>query len=137
MQTLKTVFKQRNSDFKKRTEYFNLLFTCIKLIIARCRQIVYWVYFDEIDLYSYLREKLDIPDLYHLNPSQEKDSQLLCNNVAENSLFPIHSEVRKGEVQILTRSQTLNISRKFKNENSALFRKLFVLLLNLMFNVFC
>ena len=78
----------------------------------------------------------DIPDLYHLNPSEGKDSQLLCNNVADIYLIPSHSEVRKGEVQILTRSQTLNISRKFKNENSALFRKLYVLLLNLMFDVF-
>ena len=78
----------------------------------------------------------DIPDLYHLNPREEKDSQLLCNNVGDISLIPSHSEVRKGEVQILTRSQTLNISRKFKNENSALFRKLYVLLLNLMFDVF-
>ena len=77
-----------------------------------------------------------IPDLYHLNPSQEKESQLLFNNVGDISLIPSHSEVRKGEVQILTRSQTLNISRKFKNENSALFRKLYVLLLNLMFDLF-
>ena len=78
----------------------------------------------------------DVPDLFHLNHYEEKDSQLLCNNSADICFIPSHSEVRKREVNILTRSHTINISGKFKIENSMLFRNFFVLLLNLMFEVF-
>ena len=52
----------------------------------------------------------NVPDLYHLSHIEERDSQLLCTNVADVSLISSHSEVRKGEVNILTRSHTLNIS---------------------------
>ena len=58
------------------------------------------------------------------------------NCSADICLIPSHSEVRKGEVNILTRSHTLNISSKFKNVNSAFFRHRYVLLLNLMLEVF-
>ena len=77
-----------------------------------------------------------ISDFYHHNVNQPQKSNILLNNVAEIKLIPNHSEVKKGELNISATSNTLNISRKFKTENSQIFRSLFILLLHLFYDTF-
>jgi len=77
-----------------------------------------------------------ISDLYHQNVNQPQKSNILLNNVAEIMLIPNHAEVKKGELNILTTSNTLEISRKFQTEHSQIFRSLFLFLLHLFYDTF-
>ena len=72
----------------------------------------------------------------HLNKDLSEKGQVMLRNVAEIILIPNHSEVKIGDLNIVAKSHTLNTSRKFKNENSELFRKLYMSLLILMFDMF-
>ena len=77
-----------------------------------------------------------ISDLYHTNASKPRNSPILCDNVGEIKLIPSHTEVKIGALNISTTSNTLKTSRKFKNENSQIFQKLYLLLLHLLYEAF-
>ena len=65
-----------------------------------------------------------ISDLYHHNANQHQKSNILLNNVSGIKLIPNHAEVKKGELNISTSSNTLDVSRKFQTEHSQIIRSL-------------
>jgi len=82
------------------------------------------------------KDKTLISDLYHFHGHQPQESKVLYNNIDGIRLIPNNAEVKIGDLNELIKSHTLKTSRKFKNENSEMFRKLYIFLLNLMFDIF-
>ena len=59
-----------------------------------------------------------------------------CKNKVEIRLLTNHARVKIKDLEVTTKIHTLKISRKFKRENSELFRKVFTGLLCMMFDIF-
>ena len=49
---------------------------------------------------------------------KNKESQIIYTNVAEIKVIPDSSEAKLSDIKIKLNSKTLNVSRKFKPENS-------------------
>ena len=66
----------------------------------------------------------------------EEEDRTLCKNKVEIRLLTNQARVRIKDLVVTTKIHTLKISRKFKRENSELFRKVFTGLLCMMFDIF-
>ena len=60
----------------------------------------------------------------------------MYDNVAGISLIPDVSEVKKGDIKVKLRSQTMNISRQFEPKHSRTITRLHSLLIHMMFDMF-
>ena len=66
----------------------------------------------------------------------EEEDRTLCKNKVEIRLLTNHARIKIKDLEVTTKIHTLKISRKFKRENSELFRKVYTGLLCMMFDIF-
>ena len=66
----------------------------------------------------------------------EEEDRILCKNKVEIRLLTNHARIKIKDLEVTTKIHTLKISRKFKRENSELFRKVYTGLLCMMFDIF-